>query len=35
MSQAPSKYINFAVGWLKQNKAGKQIISGAANGEKS
>lgn len=29
-----SKYVNFAVGWLKQNKAGKQIISGAANGER-
>lgn len=29
-----SKYVNFAVGWLKQNKAGKQIISGAANGDR-
>lgn len=34
MSQASNKYVNFAVGWLKQNKAGKQIISGAANGER-
>lgn len=34
MSQASSKYVNFAVGWLKQTKAGKQIISGAASGER-
>ena len=29
-----NKFVNFAVGWLKTNKAGKQIISGAANGER-
>ncbi len=34
MSQGNNKYVNFAVGWLKTNKAGKQIISGAANGER-
>lgn len=34
MSQANSKFVNFAVGWLKQNKDGKQIISAAANGER-
>lgn len=34
MSQANNKFVNFAVGWLKTNKAGKQIISGAANGER-
>lgn len=33
MNQA-SKYVNFAVGWIKQTKAGKQIISGAASGER-
>lgn len=34
MSQSDNKYVNFAVGWLKTSKAGKQYISGAANGER-
>ena len=29
-----NKYVNFAVGWMKTSKAGKQYISAAANGER-
>lgn len=29
-----NNYVNFAVGWMKTSKAGKQYISGAANGER-
>jgi len=32
--QNNNNYVNFAVGWLKTSKAGKQYISAAANGER-